>query len=241
MYFSFKRLGIIAVALGILLLASLPAFAQRQGPPYVSIQDCQIVVSFYMPASITTSGAPSPDSASKMAAKLAAGNTVLVELWDDGTLLQTIEVTDDVEAYVTVYFPIDRLYGGEDVGIYVMDTTDTYEYFSYDPFEILDSVASPCLASADCPYPPTPLLGQGRVLGPVTTYFAPSLDKATNPPVVLPVGTSWWILEARDGFYKLFIACQGQYVWVTADSLGANFDVVWNGAPLPDAGTQADH
>jgi len=102
----------------------------------------------------------------------------------------------------------------------------------YEPIEIIP-------VTADCPYPPSPLLGQLRINGAVTTYWAPRLNAATtNPAVTLDVGTSWWILEARDGFYKVFIACYAQYVWVTPDQVGPNFDIVWGGRALPNAGTQ---
>lgn len=229
---------VLLAVISILFVGALPTFAGENAEADVSIDGCQVVVGFYMPGSITEFR-----GASKPPAKLHRGpatNTVDVEMWDEGSLLNSQSVTAAVEEYVTVYFPINQLYVAEDIGIYVVDPTTLYEYYVNDPVIILDSVAEPCIeqnaTTVNCPYPPQPLLGQGRVIGPVTTYFAPSLNAATNPAVVLPVGTSWWILEARDGFYKLFIACQGRYVWVTAESLGANFDVVWNGRPLPDAG-----
>ncbi len=228
----------LLTVIAVLFVGALPTFAGESSEADVAIDGCQVVVGFYMPGSITASQGISNPLAKRY--RGPATNTVNVEMWDDGTLLNTQSVTAGVEEYVTVYFPITQLYVAEDVGIYVIDPLTSYQYYANDPVIILDSVAEPCLeqivTTVNCPYPPQPLLGQGRVIGPVMTYFAPSLSAETNPSVVLPVGTSWWILEARDGFYKLFIACQGRYVWVTAESLGANFDVVWNGRSLPDAG-----
>ncbi len=232
-----RALMVTIVSIFVLLVGVLPTFAGEVAEADAVIEGCQVAVSFYMPLDIQTERAP----AKLLHRRGPGGTTVDVQMWDDGNLLHTQTVTGSVEELITVYFPIDQLYIAEDVGFYVIDPETSYVYYANDPFIITDETADPCIQTLtlDCPYPPQPLLGQGRVIGPVTTYFAPSLSAGTNPPVVLAVGTSWWILEARDGFYKLFIACQGRYVWVTAESLGANFDVVWNGRPLPDAGSQS--
>lgn len=177
--------------------------------------------------------------------------TVWVKLYDNGVLIAEQEVTGVMYESYTVYFPITQLFAGENVSIIVANNSgdpNDYIYWGYsllgegDVIDVPDSAAAPCIAAQSqnlqCPYPPTPMLGQGRVINATpTTYYAPNASALTNPQVVLAVGTSWWILEGRDGFYKLFIACQGQYIWVSAEALGANFDVVWNGAPLPNAGT----
>ncbi|MBK8027141.1 MAG: hypothetical protein IPK19_38570 [Chloroflexi bacterium] len=76
------------------------------------------------------------------------------------------------------------------------------------------------------------------MLNPTQAYYGASFDTLTN--ITLPAGSSWWILDAKDGFYKLFIACQARYLWVPAEAVSANFDPVWNGASLPDAGSPSD-
>lgn len=82
---------------------------------------------------------------------------------------------------------------------------------------------------------PQPSSGvQGRILETTFGYFEPSYASATN--VTLQQGTSWWVVDAQRGFYELWIACRAQNVWVPAGVLGPNFDDVWQGAPLPDAG-----
>jgi hypothetical protein len=72
---------------------------------------------------------------------------------------------------------------------------------------------------------------QGRMIETAQAYFAPDESSGTN--FNIPVGTSWWILEARSGFYKLFITCGGSPVWVRSSAVGPNFDI--GGAPLPNA------
>jgi hypothetical protein len=76
---------------------------------------------------------------------------------------------------------------------------------------------------------------QGRILQTTPAYFAPDAGSATN--IIIPAGTAWWILDTRSGFYKLFIACAANPVWVPANVVGPNFDT--GGAPLPDARTSA--
>jgi hypothetical protein len=66
------------------------------------------------------------------------------------------------------------------------------------------------------------------------TYWAPDAGKATaNPSIVLPAGKTVWVhgLDASKSFYKIEWQCS--LLWVPANTLGPNFDKVWNGAPLP--------
>ena len=76
---------------------------------------------------------------------------------------------------------------------------------------------------------------QGRMLYDVRAFFAPNLQSET-PEVVIPGNSTWWIVGAANGFYQLFITCPGNLVWVPASSMIPNYDEVWNGAPLPNAG-----
>ena len=179
--------------------------------------------------------------------------TVYVKLYDNGSFITEKSATGDAGFPYEVTFDITQLYTNQDVSFIVADASgdgNGYIFWDYtlggesDYLLVADVDADPCIqkhiSTLDCPYPPSPLLGQGRVVdsSPVT-YYAPDLNATTIPAVVLPEGSSWWIVEARDGFYKLFIACRGRYIWITADSLGPNFDVVWKGQPLPDAGSAA--
>lgn len=73
---------------------------------------------------------------------------------------------------------------------------------------------------------------QGRMLETTTALFAPEVGATTT--TILPVGTSWWVIGADSGFYRLWIACQANAVWVPASAVGPNYDL--GGAALPDAG-----
>jgi hypothetical protein len=203
---------------------------------------CTIVIDFIMPAPLIVR--LDGKSFAKFAAGTIVSNIVYVNIFDDGTLLASFMVSGDIGQPQQVIYTVDRYYDNEDIGIYV-DTDGTgfgYTYNAIDPYDVPNSVydscqgeAIPTVASPACPYPLSPTtLGQGRVIFPTQVFWDASYDTLTD--VVLPVGTSWWIIEARDGFYKLFVACQAQYVWVPAEALGANFDVVWGGRPLPPAG-----
>lgn len=72
---------------------------------------------------------------------------------------------------------------------------------------------------------------QGRLLSTVTALFSPNAIDTTN--VVLPAGSAWFVIDAQDGYYKLWVACQAQTLWVPADAIGPNYEPPWHGAPLP--------
>jgi hypothetical protein len=55
---------------------------------------------------------------------------------------------------------------------------------------------------------------QGRMLETVQAVYEPRSDATTN--VTVPAGTAWWVVGAENGYYKLFISCPGNYVWVPA-------------------------
>jgi hypothetical protein len=65
-------------------------------------------------------------------------------------------------------------------------------------------------------------------------FYDPTLEATTD--VLVPGGSAWWIINAQNGFYEIWIACFAEPVWVLANNMSPNFDEVWQGAPLPDAG-----
>ncbi len=73
---------------------------------------------------------------------------------------------------------------------------------------------------------------QGRIVETTPAFFEPRESAGAN--FSIPAGTSWWIIGASDGFYKLFIACRANPVWVRASAVGPNFEA--GGAALPDVG-----
>jgi hypothetical protein len=62
-------------------------------------------------------------------------------------------------------------------------------------------------------------------------YWAPG--KLVEPPVTLVAGKSVRAigLDSTGQYYQILFACQ--FLWVPANTLGPNYDEVWNGAPLP--------
>lgn len=226
---STRRVLLFLSFVFLLTLNVLTAAAGESLPPYavsIGADGCTLYVEVYD----YRQEAKAP--AASMFAKRGGGSDFFLVI--DGMVS---EITESGNVYFSSDYPINAAPGVTITATIYTDSSRTVAIDS-DSTEAPEGCYTPVIEpTVDCPYPPSPLLGQGRVIGPVTTYWAPRLDAGTaNPVVVLPVGTSWWILEARDGFYKLFIACQARYVWVTAESLGANFDVVWGGRPLPDAG-----
>ncbi|MBN1967162.1 MAG: hypothetical protein JW910_21085 [Anaerolineae bacterium] len=53
------------------------------------------------------------------------------------------------------------------------------------------------------------------------------------PDLVIEAGKTYWVLgtDATGAYYKIILQCQ--LVWVRADTVGPNYDEVWQGEPLP--------
>ena len=228
-----RRMLIVLPLLILSLVSVLPAFAGERGYEFsASVDGCTLYVDFTIP-NLEPLAAKAASAAEF--AKIAVGNNAFVIIPELGI---NEGIPDAPGSNVFRSYSLAGVVPGTLINVFIAADSVGNVIFGSQEVESTDDCGEVevILPTAECPYPPSPLLGQGRVVGPVTTYWAPRLNAGTNPAVVLPVGTSWWILEARDGFYKLFIACQARYVWVTAESLGANFDVVWGGRALPDAG-----
>jgi len=62
-------------------------------------------------------------------------------------------------------------------------------------------------------------------------FYAP--DRVTdNTSITLNPGTYWVIgQDASETYYKIVLSCQ--FLWVRKDTMGPNYDSVWNGAALP--------
>lgn len=82
-----------------------------------------------------------------------------------------------------------------------------------------------------CPYPLVTGAVQGRMISSTIALWEPNAGSTTD--VIIPIGSSWWIIDVAPGFYKLWIACEAQPVWVSAFLMTPNYDAVWQGQPLP--------
>ncbi|MDL1900906.1 hypothetical protein FBR02_09060 [Anaerolineae bacterium CFX9] len=82
-----------------------------------------------------------------------------------------------------------------------------------------------------CPYPLVTGAVQGRMISSTIALWEPNAGSTTD--VIIPVGSSWWIIDVAPGFYRLWIACEAQPVWVSAFLMTPNYDSVWQGQPLP--------
>lgn len=76
----------------------------------------------------------------------------------------------------------------------------------------------------------------GTFLSDAPTYWRPG--QPTLPLVTIPAGNTAWVIgqDATGDYYKIVWVCD--YLWVDKDTLGPNYDNLWQGAPLPAA--QAD-
>lgn len=62
-------------------------------------------------------------------------------------------------------------------------------------------------------------------------YWAPGY--AISPMIYVEAGNTYYVAgqDESEQFYKVLISCE--WVWVRKDTVGPNYDEVWNGAPLP--------
>jgi hypothetical protein len=95
------------------------------------------------------------------------------------------------------------------------------------------NAATPGSAAAICAVSYPEGSTQGRLTESVVALYEPLAEATTT--IVLPAGTAWWIMDAQDGFYQLWIACNASPVWVPVAMMAPNQDPPWNGAPLPPA------
>lgn len=73
----------------------------------------------------------------------------------------------------------------------------------------------------------------GTFVANAPTYWTPG--QLTDPLVTIEAGKSARVigLDASGQYYKIAWACD--FLWVPKDTIGPNYDNVWNGAPLPTA------
>ncbi len=79
------------------------------------------------------------------------------------------------------------------------------------------------------PLPSTAVVGAFVADAPL--YWTPG--QLVSPQLTLPAGKTAWVIgkDASGGYYKILWVCQ--FVWVPANTLGPNYDAVWQGRPLP--------
>ncbi len=228
-----RILVVLLLSVLLIFVSALPALAETSdlGLFTANISDCSIIISGIVP---DFGGQTSPE-------RNAVGDPVMpfyVLIYDDGVELLSIYIANpQVGDLLEVSFLIDEAIAGKanGVGIYLdFDGDANNGVFDYiDPFMIPDEVFERCVATT-CPYPLTVGAIQGRLEFATQVYHSPSLQSLTT--VTLPAGSSWFVVDGQNGFYKLFIACQAHYVWVPAEAMGPNFDAVWGGRSLPSAG-----
>jgi hypothetical protein len=95
------------------------------------------------------------------------------------------------------------------------------------------TVAISCgLAGCDTQVDIPPQAVVGSFVAPAAVYFAPG-QLITNPPLTIEPGKTYWVAgqDATGMYRKVLLSCQ--WVWVLRDTVGPNYDSVWQGKPLP--------
>ncbi len=221
---ALKRISIFAVFITVLLVTAVPSFAAQAGTiDSISQSGCTVNVT------VTTTG--------------DAGTYRLLVL-DGGLQYALVTFAGSMGQTQTVSFPVLKVVdddpiapgagSGVGVGIYLMDADgfsfadilDVDENFTiFSSQECQDAYFAALCAQGSIP--------EGSVVGALPNaqlaYYAPGLATG-NPQVILNPGT-YWVVDVRDGFYQIILACQ--LLWVPIETMGPNFDEVWFGRPLP--------
>lgn len=98
------------------------------------------------------------------------------------------------------------------------------------------------ITSDDCTLGESPMIPSQAVVGTFTQsaelYYEPG--NLLEPFTIVEAGKSYWVAgQDESGMYrKVLIACT--WVWVRAETVGPNFDEVWNGTPLPTTIVEVD-
>jgi hypothetical protein len=105
---------------------------------------------------------------------------------------------------------------------------------SIDPASVAAACAGLPLAAGGCdvlmPIPATAV--GGAFVADAPTYWAPG--EPTNPLVTIKAGNTARVIgkDASGQYYKIIWVCD--FLWVPVNTMGPNYDSVWNGAPLPN-------
>jgi len=157
--------------------------------------------------------------------------TFVVELWDDGALISSsnVAVTSAGEYQATVWLDGAPGQSAPGVGVYLYDSGGSF-WDARDPWLLTNT--GYCGAGPDMVAIPATAVG-GAFVSNADVYYGPGMDMLSDPLVTLEAGTTVWVLgpDATGDFYKILFA--GKFLWVKAETLGPNYDEVWNGAPLP--------
>ena len=176
--------------------------------------DAEYTVSFYINGALSSSGGPHPVPATS------------------GILFPVHTVVSWASYPLNVEVRLITLINGSPIYQSSMITSCNADVLTPQPVTIINlNLTLPLPAACLIPLPADAV--QGRLLSNVSALFSPNPTDTTN--VVLPAGSAWFVIDAKDGYYKLWIACQADALWVPADAIGPNYEPPWNGASLPAA------
>ena len=175
-----------------------------------------------------------------------AGN-YYVNFWDDGNFRAGAGGFFEAGATGTVRYLIGDpiLEGAAGIGLYVEDglgTAATTTYASNGSYAVPPEIGNACAAlydtsaslvvgGCDTLAPRTADAAVGTFVADAAAYWSPG--NLTDPLVTLPAGQTAWVLgvDSTGQYYKIVWSCQT--LWVKTNTMGPNFDAVWQGHPLP--------
>lgn len=148
----------------------------------------------------------------------ASNADVTVTGYRNGAVVKTVTVPPGSVVTGTVFSIQDA--GGFDT-VMVSSTTDV----------VIDNLVTNGVDASACLIPPLDNAVVGKFVSAAAIFWEPG--KQTEPVAIIGVGESAWVygLDATGQYYKIAWSCQTR--WVQKDTMGPNYDDVWQGRPLP--------
>jgi len=173
-----------------------------------------------------------------------AGRALDVDFWLEGLGPQSIDDYTDIGIINSITMrPVNiSLYDIPNPGSLDENSLQGYAFAtagtllavdSFDPAIVAAACAGLPLAAGGCdvmmPIPATAV--GGTFVADAPTYWAPG--EPTNPLVTIKAGNTARVIgkDASGQYYKIIWVCD--FLWVPVNTMGPNYDSVWNGAPLP--------
>jgi hypothetical protein len=118
-----------------------------------------------------------------------------------------------------------------DTLVQTVSVVDAESDVQYDIDQISWSCSGETVPGCDTALPITSTSVVGAFTQTTPADWAPG--KLTNPLVTIEAGKTAWVLglDSTKAFYKIIWVCD--LLWVPVNTLGPNYDAIWNGKPLP--------
>jgi hypothetical protein len=223
---KFTRIALIVLLAGVVVLGipRAPVRAAEDGSAQMCADFHQISGSYSVVSGVTNGwvGTPTPGDVYRLEFTLGTGTNVTVRMVGNPAGTVTLAGPANVPVTFTYVVPKSGLPAGS-VGIGF--------YFDSGNEGTVNVSASCAMPGCDVlmPLPSTAVVGSFVADTPL--YSEPGV--LISPTLTMAAGKTAWVIgvDASGQYYKIMWVCD--FLWVPLNTLGPNYDAVWQGKPLP--------